>query len=147
MTKVIFIDIDGVLNSASGVEPFASDMEVKKLNLLHELIKETDSLGVVITSDRRCSKIDIKNKIDALQTYGINVLDCTRFPNDDDNDNRGQQIADYLSCTDFEIERILILDDNNDGISNIFEDEFILVDNTYGLDEEVYLKALDILNR
>lgn len=52
--KLIFLDIDGVLNSSSGSGPYLSDMEVSKLELLKKLIIETNSLGIVITSDRRC---------------------------------------------------------------------------------------------
>ena len=52
---------------------------------------------------------------------------------------------DYLSFSKEDIDRIVILDDNDDGISNLFEDEFILVNRFYGLNEEVYQKALEIL--
>ena len=144
--KVIFLDIDGVLNSASGKEPYISDMEVEKLKLLKKLINESGSSGVVITSDRRYSKIDMEHKTEAFDQFKIFIVGETRRPSQDDlEDNRGKQIMDYLSSSNEDIERIVILDDNDDGISNLFEEEFIHVNRFFGLNEEVYLKALEIL--
>ena len=37
--KLIFLDIDGVLNSATGKDPYVSDMEVEKLLLLNKLVE------------------------------------------------------------------------------------------------------------
>ena len=144
--KIIFLDIDGVLNSSSGVGPYISDMEIDKLLLLKRLIDTSKVDGVVVTSDRRYSKVDMKDKSSAFSNYNIPVIGETRFPNEDDlDDNRGKQILDYLSSSEEEIEKILILDDNDHGISNIFEDEFILVNRRYGLNEDVYLRGVEIL--
>lgn len=144
--KLIFLDIDGVLNSATGKEPYISDMEVEKLKLLKKLIDESGSSGVIITSDRRYSKIDMKHKTEAFDQFEIYIVGETRRPNQEDfDDNRGKQIVDYLSSSKENIERIVILDDNDDGISNFFEEEFILVNHCYGLNEEVYRRALNIL--
>ena len=144
--KIIFIDIDGVLNSAYGVGPYISDMEIEKVELLDRLIKESESSGIVITSDRRCSEVDLYNKIEAFNKYNINVLGITRYPNEeDDEDNRGKQIIDYLSSSHNEIDKIVILDDNDDGISSYFDNEFVLVNRLYGFNKEIYDKALKIL--
>ncbi len=144
--KLIFLDIDGVLNSANGRGPYISDMEVEKLELLKKLIDDSGVLGVVITSDRRYSDIDMKNKIETFNKFGIHVVGKTRRPNEDVlEDNRGKQIVDYLSSFNEDIDRIVILDDIDDGISNFFEEEFILVNRFFGLNNDVYQKALDIL--
>ena len=145
--KLIFLDIDGVLNSATGKEPYVSDMEVEKLKLLKKLIDDSGSSGVVITSDRRYSKVDMKNKLAAFAKHNIPVVGETRFPNQDDfDDNRGKQILDYLSTSNEDVERIVILDDNDDGISNIFKEDFIQTSHYQGLNEEIFLKAIKILN-
>lgn len=144
--KLIFLDIDGVLNSATGKEPYVSDMEVEKLKLLKKLINDSASSGVVITSDRRYSKVDMKDKTEAFDQFEIFIVGETRRPNKDDlEDNRGKQIMDYLSSSKEDIDRIVILDDNDDGISNFFEEEFILVNRFFGLNDSVYQKALEIL--
>ena len=144
--KLIFLDIDGVLNSATGKDPYISDMEVEKLLLLKKLISDSGAAGVVITSDRRYSKVDMKSKLAAFTKYDIPVVGETRFPNQDDfDDNRGKQILDYLSTSREDIERIVILDDNDEGISDLFFEGFIQVNRFYGLNNEVYEKALKVL--
>ena len=144
--KIIFLDIDGVLNSATGKEPYVSDMEAEKLKLLKKLIDDSGSSGVVITSDRRYSKVDMEDKTEAFDQFEIFIVGETRRPNPDDlEDNRGKQIMDYLSSSKEDIDRIVILDDNDDGISNFFEEEFILVNRFFGLNDNVYQKALEIL--
>lgn len=144
--KLIFLDIDGVLNSATGKEPYVSDMEVEKLKLLKKIIDDSGSSGVVITSDRRYSKVDMEDKTEAFDQFEIFIVGETRRPNQDDlEDNRGKQIMDYLSSSKKDIDRIVILDDNDDGISNFFEEEFILVNRFFGLNKDVYQKALKIL--
>ena len=82
--RLIFLDIDGVLNSATGKEPYISDMEVEKLKLLKKLISESGSSGVVITSDRRYSKIDMEHKTEAFDQFEIFIVGETRKPNPDD---------------------------------------------------------------
>lgn len=144
--NLIFLDINGVLNPATGKEPYVSDMEVEKLKLLKKIIDDSGSSGVVITSDRRYSKVDMEDKTEAFDQFEIFIVGETRRPNQDDlKDNRGKQIMDYLSFSKEDIDRIVILDDNDDGISNFFEEEFILVNRFFGLNKDVYQKALKIL--
>lgn len=82
--KLILLDIDGVLNSATGKEPYVSDMEVEKLNLLKKHIYDSGSSGMVITSDRRYSKVDMKDKTEAFDQFGIFIVGETRRANHDD---------------------------------------------------------------
>ena len=46
--KLIFIDIDGVMNSAMGKEPYMADMEVSKLKLLKSIIDDNGAFGIVL---------------------------------------------------------------------------------------------------
>ena len=122
-------------------------MEVEKLKLLKKIIDDSDSSDAVITSDRRYSKVNMEDKTEAFDQFEIFIVGETRRPNLDDlEDNRGKQIMDYLSSSKEDIDRIVILDDNDDGISNFFEEEFILVNRFFGLNDSVYQKALEILN-
>ena len=144
--KLIFLDIDGVLYSATGKEPYESDMEVEKLKLLKKLIDDSGSSGVVITSDRRYSKVDMEDKTEAFDQFEIFVVGEIRRPYQDDlEDNWGKQFMDYLSSSKEDIDRIVILDDNDDGISNFFEEEFIFLNCFFGLNDSVYQKSLEIL--
>ena len=144
--KLIFIDIDGVLNSSLSKGPYISDMEVEKLLLLRKLINESGAYGVVITSDRRYSQIDMTDKMKAFDEYEIYVVDEIRKPNEKDpEDNRGKQIMDYLTTTKDRIDKIAILDDIDDGISEIFHEDFVQVNRLYGLNEEVFTKTIELL--
>ncbi|MCR5348419.1 MAG: hypothetical protein K6E59_02270 [Bacilli bacterium] len=141
--KCVFLDIDGVMNSASGKGERVSDMEVEKLNLLCSLIKETRASGIILTSDRRLSSIDLKSKKETFLAYGIPFLGVIRDPNPEDvEDNRGKQIMDSLGD---DVERMVILDDVDDGISSLFFEDFVLVNRFYGLNEDVVSRAKDIL--
>ncbi len=143
---LIFLDIDGVMNSQYGEGEILSNMEIRKLERLSSLIKKSQSLGIIITSDRRYSDIDLKNKTEAFVKYDIPVLGSLRYPNiDDDEDNRGKQILNYLSSLDYEVEKILILDDNDEGISTYFPEDFLHLNRFYGFDEDSYDLALKML--
>ena len=82
--KLIFLDIDGVLNSTTGKEPYESDMEVEKLKLLKKLIDDSGSSGVVIISDRRYLKVDMEEKTEAFDQFEIFIVGETRRPNQGD---------------------------------------------------------------
>ena len=75
--KLIFLDIDGVMNSAMGKEPYMADMEVSKLKLLKTIIDNSGALGIVLTSDRRYSKVYMNHFIDALDQFEIFMVDMT----------------------------------------------------------------------
>ena len=144
--KLIFTDIDGVLNSALGNGPYESDMEVDKLKLLKELIDVSKAEGIVITSDRRFSDVDMNHKMDVFDKYEIFVAGTLRRPNEDDmDDNRGKQIMDYITSSKEPIDNIVILDDLDDGISELFFEDFILIDRLQGFTSDVFVRALKVL--
>ena len=145
--KLIFLDIDGVLNSAYGEGPYESEMETDKLILLRKMINDSSSDGVVIISDRRSSQIDMSHKEEVFDKYEIKIIGTTRNPNHKDfDDNRGKQIMDYLISSKDEITKMVILDDMDDGISDLFFENYIHINRLYGLNEEIYTKALSILS-
>ena len=84
----------------------------------------------------------MKHKREEFEQYGINIIGVTRNPITGIDDNRGKQILDYLSSLKEEIDKIVILDDNDDGIFNFFEEEFILVNRFSGLNNSVYQVVL-----
>ena len=147
--KLIFLDIDGVMNSAMGCEPYLADMEVTKLKLLKRIIDEMQCDGIVLTSDRRYSSVYMRLFNDAINKFDIKLVGETRRPkeiDEDMDDNRGKQIMDYLVDSKNDIERMAILDDNDEGISNLFDEVFIKVNRFYGLNEEIYAKIKMILD-
>jgi len=148
--KLIFLDIDGVMNSITGHPPYEADMETEKLRLLKRIIIETDSKGIVLISDRRFSASYMKEFLAVMGKYDIPVVGQIRNPksiHEDLNDNRGEQIMDYLVSSKEQIESLVILDDTDDGISSLFEDRYIHVNRYYGLSEAVAQRAKEILER
>ena len=138
---IVFLDIDGVMNSSKGKGPYYADMEEEKLFLLKKLIDDTNSSGIVLTSDRRYSNVYMKHFIDVLDMFNIKYLGMTRLPLDykvDPYDNRGRQIQDYITNSKEDISSIVILDDNDDGISKLFPDEFIKINRFYGLTIDIF---------
>ena len=144
--KIIFLDIDGVLNSIVGSAKYLSFMEASKLQLLKDLIIESSADGVVIISDRRYSKYDMEDILDAFDEFEIYLIGSIRNPDDlDYEDNRGKQIQDYLENTKENITSIVILDDNDDGISSYFNEEFIRINRYDGLTRDDVDRAIEKL--
>lgn len=109
--KVIFLDIDGVLNSDEyfdkienlNVQGIESEIDVNKIILLKKAIDETKA-KVVLTSSWRYTK-KAKSLKDLLLRYEIHV-DSTPFI----NNTRGLEIKKWLSDNP-NVENYVILDD------------------------------------
>ena len=80
--------------------------------------------------------------------YQIPVIGQLRLPDDNDpDDNRGKQIMDYISSQKENIDKIVILDDIDDGISELFFEDFIVVNRVFGLNKDIYKRVVKTLNR
>jgi len=144
MTKIIFLDIDGVLNSetdfleaAIKYDPVHSKLQkgerwkiisAGKLALLNGIIKQTDA-KIVLSSTWR-GKCDGKKMTKIFQRYGdIWEHDADVFIGQTENwsrrshfgsydqEWRGREIGQYLSEHP-EIEDYIILDDNDDILND-----------------------------
>ena len=122
MMKVIFLDVDGVLNSDEyfdrienlNVQGIENEIDVNKIKLLKRAIDETKS-KVVLTSSWRYTR-KAKSLKDLLSNYEIYV-DSTPFI----NNNRGLEIKKWLS-DNTSIEDYVILDDE---IFDSYDEELI----------------------
>ena len=142
--NLIFLDIDGVLNSVEGSDEILFDMEVTKLKLLKQLTIDTNS-QIVVISDWRYSSRQRKQLLEAFNKYQIPIHGMLRDPSvDDEEDNRGKQIQDYLESHRDIIDKIVILDDNDDGILELFHEDFIKTNKFYGLDESIVNKVKEV---
>lgn len=122
--KVIFLDVDGVLNTTSTKEIFEeyTFVEDEKVQLLKQLVTRTGSKIVLSSSWRYgwwakrmvnptpsdLSSIRLFETLERkLSEYGLELLDHT-----DECGNRGQEIAWWLESWEGEpIESFVILDD------------------------------------
>lgn len=157
--KVIFLDIDGVLNSwATGYK-----ITTKKLQLLNNLIEQTGA-KIVISSSWRIGSKDVKEFLDknfSKCTFRLdNFKDATNhecieniFYNDNIIDltdtfgpSRGDEIKRWLDNHE-DIESYVIIDDSIDMLDEQLE-HLVQTDTYYGItDREVHLACLILKNK
>ena len=142
MSKVIFLDIDGVLNTTGDKKLINNMVEESKLNNLVNLINNTQSVLVVI-SDRRLledERLNIESIFDNFEIL-VKYLSLKRT-----HRKRSDEVLYYLN-NHKDITNYVILDDNDLGYSEdiVLYPHFI---NTYknGFGEDEYNKAIIILN-
>ncbi len=177
--KVLFLDIDGVLNSQNwfgwraycakhpGIGEFATDKDLTsddymryKLAMLDQravanlnrIIDETGCVVVLSSSWRWQNNQKENDKIvEALRLRGFkyNFYDITpKIYMDEFGTQRGTEIKTWMDreLEMTEIESYVILDDDNDMLPEQM-DNFILVNNQYGLSDIDVFKAIEILNK
>lgn len=121
MTSVIFLDVDGVLNTKSTCVYAPSGVYVgvdeARVVVLSNAMKETRADGVILTSTWKNMKKEDEDYIylvNSLEKYGIKVLGKTE---EERTSQREVGILQYLESHP-EIEDFVILDDQHFG----FED-------------------------
>lgn len=172
--KVLFLDIDGVLNNATDFfelksigHPINHKCEVMNRGLvclLSDIITKTDAKIVISSTWREMMALDQIYEI-LLSHDFQHGRDCIigatpshrRGMSDNPKWHRGREIAEYLENN--EVEKFLIIDDNGDAIvdagfqktstSQVEEegDNFIHTNAAHGLDVYQTSRAINILGR
>lgn len=164
--KVIFLDVDGVLNSAKTILSDES-LEGDLIRNLADIVKETGA-KIILTSSWRISPSSLRVLMDALMWFDLSISGCTqegvdirdfehtRFEGitptrryrspDTFTYDRGAEIAMWLLQHDFDVEKFVILDDAADDIINWFSKEFVEINFTKGLTKEDAAKAIKLLS-
>jgi hypothetical protein len=136
--KVIFLDIDGVLNDGVKIMETESDFPSKDhLDCLKAIVDATEA-NIVLSSTWRLfpsARNDVKN---ALRNVGLEFIDRTKELRD-----RASEIQEWLSRHP-EVEKFVILDDEE--ISGKFPDNLVQTTFYRGLLPEHAEKAIKILN-
>lgn len=120
--KVIFLDVDGVLNSDKyldktqelNVKGIEKEIDINKIKLLKRAVEETDARAVLSSCWRNVKKGQELKQL--LASYAI-VVDSTPFMQNE----RGREIKKYLEDHK-EIEDFVILDDE---IFDSYDDELM----------------------
>ena len=157
--KVIFLDIDGVLNSQRLIEKDENEkIDINAVKLLNNLIDKSGAV-IVLSSGRRLwfddnmvtDDAEAKYLYDILCQYGITIYGKTPDFSTDEirtkrtfKDVKAKEIAAWLEkhC---EVDKYVILDDldlENDQITA----NLVQIDGKIGITEEDVNHALDILN-
>lgn len=158
--KVIFLDVDGVLNSTNfhksgrdkGVMQWkGGKMDPDSVALLDRIVKATDAKIVISSTWRHfMNPFEMKH---ALRHLGLtsfrNVIDRTPTG----RASRGDEIEEWLKLDPERakvnpehdpVDGYVILDDDNDMLPHQ-QDHFVHVDNEVGLTEENVVDAIAIL--
>ena len=153
--KIIFLDIDGVLNSemyssTQGENKDCNYIDLSRVKLLADIVNATDA-KIVLTSTFRlawdksphlCGN-DGKYINECLAKYGLDIMDATPFISI--FASRRKEVLTWLSHHLDEVESFVILDDIDDGWEEF--DGRVVITNPmgYGLEEEHVQKAIELL--
>ena len=137
--KIIFLDVDGVLNSVQ--DRFSWTIESDKhLILLACIVRRTDAKIVVSSSWRNCGLLDTLKK--RLNDFSMSVFDITGY---NKNGIRGLEIKEWLDNHN-NIESFVILDDEVFDIKEHFPNNFVQTSMKVGLQKEDVEKCIAILS-
>lgn len=151
--KVLFLDVDGVLNclgsegrTTDRVEGGIMGVEKEKCQLVRHILKETGA-KLVISSTWRKQQTLLRHLLNRLGHQGRSAFEgCTpcldsRLPSGLYRAaTRGMEISSYLAVRP-EIEHFVILDDEN-GMDDLLP-HLIQTDYRFGLTPEIALRVID----
>lgn len=163
MNKVIFLDIDGVLNSTKSCnfyhkkyggngyggffkrdeEPTLKNVlwDEKCVHWLDKIVKETGASIVISSTWRKhYGLLTFHSMFKLYNVYDLNIIGKT---NQQGFSMRGKEIQDYIDKNN--ITKYVILDDDSDMLPNQIEN-FVNTNHDVGLTRKDYLKAIKILN-
>ena len=136
--KVIFLDVDGVLNTSETYEVVAKifketgieelDIDTFRLEYLKKIIEKTNA-KIVLSASCRNSFVKENNKIipisekgekiyNLLSSYGIEIYDIT--PSNYDPKNREITVKEWLSNND-DIDSFIIIDDEPNMFNELLD--------------------------
>lgn len=149
--KIIFLDIDGVLNSVysvrinsnNGIHPRFTGLPFPlHVEALNKITDATDAKIVVSSTWRKLHSIYSIEYILYLSNVKGQVLDITPIIH---NKERGDEIQKWLDKSIEDIESFVILDDDSDMVHLM--DHLVKISDGKGLVEADADKAIFILNK
>lgn len=155
--KIVFLDVDGVIKPCNSVTPISGINAVCAYNL-KMLLKKTGA-KIVLSTAWRTNKRDLSFLEYLLDKHDIDtnlIVGSTPFLlhfADETSDwigTRGHEIDKFIQSNLIDIDKFVILDDDNSPSFKIWgriDGLFIKTDFDVGLDEEKTKQAIDFLNK
>lgn len=150
--NIIFLDIDGVLNSISSAVAFNEinkskrrdnelELDVVSIGLLRKLCNDTDAKIVVSSTWRIGRDIEDLKEIFMLYSWEAPIISITRRG----ESCRGEEIQEWI---DFytNVKNYVIIDDDSDMLESQ-KDHFVNTNGTEGFRLKDLCKALRILSK
>ena len=163
--KIIFLDIDGVLNViGQGYDEFGQIFHPHLENNLHHIIKETNA-KIVISSTWRMNGLSEMKRMWKYRNLAGEVIDITPTEVDVvnrgtceffDQVDRGYEIQQWIDDNKDKIHSYCIIDDDNDMLPSQLNNFVRTANNTehpdcvdigYGLTRICADKVIEILNK
>jgi len=163
--KIIFLDIDGVLNvHYPKHDKYGSIFHPNFVENLRTVVKETGA-NIVITSTWRMSGFDVmrdmwRDRKLPGKVIGITPINVNRDGTERifgfESLNRGNEIKWWINNCDIKIDNYVIIDDDTDMLDEQMDNFVITSENTdhtdyvdigYGLTIECAQQAINILNK
>lgn len=145
-TKIIFLDIDGVLCLPPKWHSVGFSKEC--CDNLTNILNSTDA-KIVISSTWRRSKQDLAEMRKHMVQHGVDItqiIDCTPFMSLSGSGRRGQEIQNWLDNHP-EIDTFVVIDDEIWDMDPISDDKIINTLTETGLTKELADKTIEILNK
>ena len=159
--KVIFLDVDGVINPASN---YFEGITEEALKLLKTAVDDTDA-KIVLTSTWRCFANTLTQVMDAFASVGLTLYGVTpdgvpfeklkdtpwdgimsqSDRNNVLNTDRGAEIAWWYWNKRDQIESFVIVDDEVTDILYYFPDRYVKIDHHTGLTSQDAVKIVRML--
>ncbi len=144
MVKLVFCDVDGVLNSEAGtLKSGVAGIEEDKLFLLKRLLEQTGA-ELVITSKARFSNTIYEDRLKAIEAYGIHIKDAFRG-NGLTTTPKAVEVLAYLQSKCNGFDSFVVFDDNDSGFNEYMPNNFVKIDPRVGLMDQDIEKGSAIL--
>ncbi len=156
--KILFLDIDGVLNGHEYVEEAqCSQIKPECVKHLNRILSET-GCKIVLSSAWRYLVLQKAMTLSGfevmLRSHGVRcisrLIGTTCFDEDKDDrytDDRSGQIARYIASFKDPIESYAVVDDGDYGFSKCQGPRFVHTDSKVGLTKEHADRLIEILNK
>lgn len=136
--KVLFLDVDGVLNMWGSGGLFT--LNKNRLKLLKEIVEKTNC-EIVLSSTWRKSYDHVRKLNNSLKYRGMKISSFTPISN---NGHRGTEIQTWLDEPKFE-GVYAIVDDDSDMLNSQLRN-FFQTDGKYGLTPTIVYRIITHLN-
>jgi len=138
--KIIFLDIDGVLNNCISVGIFHESSTIKNcINLLNQALQVTNSKIVIISSWKDVYNFEVIKKL--LFDRGVlkdTIIGCT-----EKDIPKEKGIKEYLQNNN--VENFVIVDDNLIFQNYLFNNFYVKTDSFCGLQTQNLKQITDVL--
>ena len=151
--KVIFLDIDGVVNCYDTKERAPSKVvgvEQRLITHIKEIVDATGAKLVLSSTWRKDWAFDLMNGKDwhylrdEFAKQGLQFLDYTPSRRDS---HRGEEIKEWLENTDYDVESYVIIDDEMFDIWDLHEGHMVQTSAMTGIKPGAVKMAIEILSK